>query len=88
MQKAKVNTKYLRLLMYMLKTFMNKVWIQIFWVSEMKIPFLSLVNDDFDLSFKIDGLSLAYNNIWKKYKVLNKINSDCVKIDGLLGVDA
>ena len=50
-----------------------------------ELPIPILVNDDFDLSFEIDGLSLAYDNICKEYKVLNKINSDCVKINGLLG---
>ena len=52
-----------------------------------EVPIPILVNYDFDLSFEIDGLSQAYDNICKEYEVLNKINSDCVKIDGLLGVD-
>ena len=50
------------------------------------IPFL--VDDDLDISFKIDGLTEAYGNISKKHRLNSMVENDHVKLDGLLGVDA
>jgi len=50
------------------------------------LPFL--VNEKFDLQFKIDGLTEAFRNIGEEFKLASSVDSDDVKLDGLLGVDA
>ena len=46
-----------------------------------------LVSDSFDLKLKIDGLSQCHANISKAYKLQDRIRSDEVVMEGLLGVD-
>ena len=51
---------------------------------------LMLVDDDFDISFKIKGLGNAISNLVSKgcnLAALYKENSDDIKVHGLLGVD-
>ena len=48
-----------------------------------------LIDKDFDLSFKIDGLQTAISNIKSKFRLApHKHDGDQVRLDGLLGVDA
>jgi len=49
------------------------------------IPFL--INNEFDLSFTIEGLKEAHENISRSYLLQEKYNSDYVQIEGLVGVD-
>ena len=53
--------------------------------STFPVPFL--VNRDFNLDFTIDGLQSATSNIGESFKLLEKFNSDNIKLEGLLGVD-
>jgi len=47
-----------------------------------------LVNDEFDLSFCVNGLPTAHDNISQRFNLTEKIRSENVVLDGLLGVDA
>ena len=50
------------------------------------IPFL--VNEDFNLSFSIDGLKDACRGIKQTYRLADTFDSDEVLLEGLLGVDS
>jgi len=49
------------------------------------IPFL--INNEFDLRLQIEGLNQCHNNICRKHKLHEKVKSDTVIMEGLLGVD-
>ena len=50
------------------------------------IPFL--LSEDVDLTYKIDGLSVAHANLSSRFALAEKFTSDEVHMEGLLGVDA
>jgi len=49
------------------------------------LPFL--INDSFDLKINIDGLAQAHSNVSQKYLLQDRLVSDDVVMEGLLGVD-
>ena len=49
------------------------------------IPFL--VSDDCRLSYAVDGLHDAHDNISQKFNLTHRADSDTIQLDGLLGVD-
>ena len=80
---------------YLINTFLNSKY-KTFHESSLSLkigddksivmPFL--FDSNFNLSFRIEGLSLAHKNIEKKYKLAETLVSDQVILDGILGVDA
>ena len=54
--------------------------------SRAVLPFF--IDYDFKLSYTIDGLSKAHDNISKTFTLADKLNNDYVELGGLLGVDA
>jgi len=53
--------------------------------NKCSIPFL--INDSFDLRLNIDSLVDCHDNISKRFKLQEKLDSDQVLMEGLLGVD-
>ena len=49
-------------------------------------PFL--ISKDVELSYTVDGLKLAHDNVSKHLKLAEQFSSDEVKLEGLLGIDA
>ena len=57
-------------------------------INEMSAVLPFYIDEGFDLSYSIDGLSTAFSNIGKKFSLADPIYSDKVLLEGLLGVDA
>ena len=51
-----------------------------------RLPFL--INDKFDLNYRVDGLKTVCTNLSQSYKLADNFNSDEICLEGLLGVDA
>ena len=50
-------------------------------------PVPLLVNADFDVTFSIEGLKEAHENLQSKYKVAEQFTGETIHLEGLLGVD-